>query len=83
MRTEMYDRPETMYRNPYRKPMETKNVSSESRPAFMVNPPVIITLNDDMAQELATFLRKVSTETNMPPFIFAFMRHLENDLQQS
>ncbi len=52
----------------------------DMRPVFMVNPAVIIALNDDMAKELVLFLRKMAMEGPIPPHVFAFMRQLENDL---
>jgi hypothetical protein len=52
----------------------------ESRPVFMVNPPIILTLNDDMAADLAAYLRSTSATGQMPSHIYAFMRQLENDL---
>ena len=54
--------------------------SRESRPVFMVNPPIILTLNDDMAADLAAYLRQTSATEQMPSHIYAFMRQLENDL---
>lgn len=52
----------------------------DMRPVFMVNPAVIIALNDDMAKELVLFLRKMAMETQIPSHVFAFMRQLENDM---
>jgi len=61
---------------------QTTNRSTQVRPAFMVNP-LVITINDDMAEELTTHLRKTATTHPMPPSIYALMRQIENDLKQA
>jgi hypothetical protein len=55
----------------------------EGRPVFMVNPPIILAFNDDMAEELAAYLRKTAMSNPVPPSVYAFMRQLENDLERA
>lgn len=55
----------------------------EPRPVFMVNPSIIIAINDDMARELVGYLRRASADGKapLPKPIYTFMRRIEIDLR--
>lgn len=56
----------------------------ESRPVFMVNPSIVITINDDMAADIVAYLQSTMDRNfQMPSHVFAFMKQLENDLARA
>jgi hypothetical protein len=54
--------------------------ASDKKPQFMVNAPILISMNDEMAIELIKFFKQTLTGAPLPPSVFAFMKQLENDL---
>lgn len=53
----------------------------EPKPVFAINPPIIVTMNDEMANQLVNFLEDVARERqSIPPAIYAFKQTLQKDL---
>jgi hypothetical protein len=52
-------------------------------PIFFINPPIIVTMNDEMAHQLVDFLNEViEARKTAPPAVYAFKQTLQKDLQQ-
>lgn len=55
----------------------------QEKPMFSVNPPIIVAMNDKMAQELIDTLNFLLENGEMlPSSVFAFKKTLENDLKE-
>lgn len=53
----------------------------DPKPVFAINPPIIVTMNDEMAKQLVDFLNDVAEERkSIPPAIYAFKQTLQKDL---
>ena len=54
--------------------------TDERKPVFAINPPIILTMNDEMAETLVEFLKGVAERNAIPPVVHAFMKTLESQL---
>jgi hypothetical protein len=52
----------------------------ENKPVFAINPPIILTMNDEMAEILVEFLEGVAAKNAVPPVVHAFMKTLQSHL---
>lgn len=53
----------------------------DDKPVFSVNPSILLTMNDEMAQEIITALEDViQLGGRLPPSVFAFKQTLKSDL---
>lgn len=59
-------------------------MSYDPKPVFAINPPIFITMNDEMARQIVDFLNDVIEERKtIPPAIYAFKQTLQKDLEHN
>jgi len=58
-------------------------MTAEQKPVFSINPPIILTMNDEMARQIVECLEGfVRDGAKIPPAVFAFKQTLKADLDR-
>ena len=53
------------------------------KPIFFVNPPIVLTMNEEMAHQIVEFLDlTIRNGEQMPPSVYALKTQLQRDLSQ-
>lgn len=59
------------------------SVEQQRKPVFMINPPITVILNDEMALELHHFFESYIQEgRRIPKPVFAMWKQIESDLRE-
>lgn len=54
------------------------------KPIFFVNPPIVVTMNEEMAHQIVEFLEyAIRNGEQMPPSVYAFKNTLQRDLSNT
>lgn len=54
------------------------------KPIFFVNPPIVVTMNEEMAHQIVEYLENtIRNGEQMPPSVFALKTTLQRDLSQA
>lgn len=52
---------------------------SAERPVYSINPPILLTMNDEMARQLVATLESINP---LPPAVWSFKQSLKADLNR-
>lgn len=53
------------------------------KPIFFVNPPIVVTMNEEMAHQIVEYLENtIRNGEQMPPSVYALKTTLQRDLSQ-